>query len=138
MPATVLRVRSMALLSMISDFELSCSSCLLGRLCILSSHLVFCNCSSAHIYLFSIFFSNHSLLPPSAGAGSSLGVEFFLVFMSTGFWQVGGGGQTNMCSIVCSFPYLHTVCRFSFYSNFCCLRPVPVRRRLRLDTNHCQ
>ena len=45
-------------------------------------------------------------------------------------------GQTNRSFIVCSPPHSHAVCPSSLYPHFCIRalhRPVPVRRRFRLD-----
>ena len=53
-------------------------------------------------------------------------------------WVHGCGrmGQTSRCFIVCSSPHSHVVCSSSLNPHFCIRdlhRPVPVRRRLRLD-----
>ena len=48
----------------------------------------------------------------------------------------GRMGQTSRCFIVCSSPHSHAVCPSSLYPHFCVSalhRPVPFRRRLRLD-----
>ena len=48
----------------------------------------------------------------------------------------GRMGQTSKCVIVCSSPHSHVVCPSSLNSHFCITdlhRPVPVRRRFRLD-----
>ena len=53
-------------------------------------------------------------------------------------WVHGCGrmGQTSRCFIVCSSPHSHVVCPASLNPHFCTRdlhRPVPVRRRCRLD-----
>ena len=45
-------------------------------------------------------------------------------------------GQTSRCFIVCSSPRSHVICSSSLNPHFCIMdlhRPVPVRRRFRLD-----
>ena len=53
-------------------------------------------------------------------------------------WVHGCGriGQTSRCFMVCSSPHSHVVCPSSLNPHFCIRdlhRPVPVRRRFRLD-----
>ena len=53
-------------------------------------------------------------------------------------WLHGCGrmGQTSRCFMVCSSPHSHVVCSSSLNPHFCIMdlhRPVPVRRRFRLD-----
>ena len=48
----------------------------------------------------------------------------------------GRMGQTSRCFIVCSSPHSHVVCSSSLNPHFCIRdlnRPVPVRRRFKLD-----
>ena len=70
---------------------------------------------------------------PMLGAGSSSGLN-----SSRSSWVHGCGrmGQTSRCFMVCSFPHSHVVCPSSLDPHFCIRdlhRPVPVRRRFRLD-----
>ena len=70
---------------------------------------------------------------PRLGAGSSSGLN-----SSRSSWVHGCGrmGQTSRCFIVCSSPHSHVVCPSSLNPHFCIRdlhRPVPVRRRFRLD-----
>ena len=68
------------------------------------------------------------------GARSSSGLNY-----SRCSWVLqscGRMGQTNTSFIVCSPPHSHAVCPSSLYPHFCIRalhRPVPVRRRFRLD-----
>ena len=67
------------------------------------------------------------------GAGSSSGWN-----SSRSSWVHGCGrmGQTGRCFIVCSSPHSHVVCSSSLNPHFCIRdlhRPVPLRRRFRLD-----
>ena len=70
---------------------------------------------------------------PMLGAGSSSGLT-----SSRSSWVQGCGriGHTSKCFIVCSSPHSHVVCPSSLNNHFCIRdfhRPVPVRRRFRLD-----
>ena len=61
---------------------------------------------------------------PMLGAGCSLGVEPFQVFMGTGLWGCGTVGQTSRCFIVCSSPHSHVVCPSLLNPHFC-IRAIP-------------
>ena len=70
---------------------------------------------------------------PVLGAGSTRWLK-----SSRSSWVHGCGsmGQTSRCFIVCSSPHSHVVCSSSLNPHFCIRdlhRPVPVRRRFRLD-----
>ena len=91
-----------------------------------------CNTGQLKSHLLLLFESLHDSRP-MLGAGSSSGVELFQVFMGTRLWQ---DGQTSRCFMVCSSPHSHVVCPSSLNHHFCIRdlhRPVPVRRRFRLD-----
>ena len=72
------------------------------------------------------------------GAGSSLGVELFHVFMCTGLWQ-DGADQQYVCFIVCSVhPHTRTLSVQSILVESPFLHngfasSIPFRRRFRLD-----
>ena len=70
---------------------------------------------------------------PMLGAGSSSGVELFQVFMGTHLWQDGADQQVFHGLFT---PHSHVVCPSSLNPHFFIRnlhRPVPVRRRFRLD-----
>ena len=83
-----------------------------------------------------VFFSNHYTTPAQCWAQDlARGLN-----SSRSSWVQGGRmGQTSRCFIVCSSPHSHVVCASSLNPNFCIRdlhRPVPVRRRFRLDQDH--
>ena len=85
--------------------------------------------------IFSIFFfSSHYTTPAQCWAQDlARGLN-----SSRSSWIHGCGriGQTSRCFIVCSSPHSHVACTSSLNPHFCIRdlhRPVPVRRRLRLD-----
>ena len=67
------------------------------------------------------------------GAGSSSGLKSA---RSSSVQGCGRMGQTSRCFMVCSSPHSHVGCPSSLNRHFCIRdlhRPVPVRRRFRLD-----
>ena len=80
------------------------------------------------------FFSSHYTTPAQCWAQDlARGLT-----SSRSSWVHGCGrmGQTSRCFIVCSSPHSHVVCPSSLNPHFCIRdlhRPVPVRRRFRLD-----
>ena len=80
------------------------------------------------------FFSSHYTTPAQCWAQDlARGLN-----SSRSSWVHGCGrvGQTSRCFMVCSFPHSHVVCPSSLNPHFCIRvlhRPVPVRRRFRLD-----
>ena len=81
-----------------------------------------------------IFFSSHYTTPAQCWAQDlARGLN-----SSRSSWVHGCGrmGQTSRCFMVCSSPHSHVVCPSSLNPHFCIRdlhRPVPVRRRFRLD-----
>ena len=80
------------------------------------------------------FFSRHYTTP-----AQSLAQDLDRALISSrSSWVQGCGrmGQTSRCFIVCSSQHSHVVCPSSLNPQFCkrdLHRPVPVRRRFRLD-----
>ena len=71
---------------------------------------------------------------PMLGAGSSAGVEIFQVFIGTRLWQDGADQQVFHCMFIPTFARCLSILVESPFLHLRYLhRPVPVRRRFRLD-----
>ena len=82
-----------------------------------------------------IFFSSHYTTPAQCWA-QDLARGLNSSRSSSGLHGCGRTGQTSRCFMVCSSPHSHVVCPSPLNPHFCIRdlhRPVPVRRRFRLD-----
>ena len=106
-----------------------------SNFCSISVDILY-SCASVLLYIqiFGFFFSSHYTTPAQCWAQDlARGLNSS---RSSRVHGCGRMGQTSRCFMVCSSPHSHVVCPSSLNPHFCIRglpRPVPVRRRFRLD-----